>query len=205
MDNDFLTLAICKRDMRRVIGRQFINGANDTIWFMGIVGTGLAKNSDFRERNGEFLYLAKLTGIIRFEEYFSDTVNQRTDKIYYPSIDGAYGNQKKFTPKENNGIHECAELWDKDWDKQHGMKECYVLCSDSFCVLTKEQSEELNRLSPPNAIYPDKQGHRSFLAEDNILFVSYLNELVDRKKNPYRNQLIQQLRCKSSCGKVKAV
>ena len=205
MDNDFLTLAICKRDMRRVIGRQFINGTNDTIWFMGIVGTGLAKNSDFRERNGEFLYLAKLTGIIRFEEYFSDTVNQRTDKIYYPSIDGAYGNQKKFTPKENNGIHECAELWDKDWDKQHGMKECYVLCSDSFCVLTKEQSEELNRLSPPNAIYPDKQGHRSFLAEDNILFVSYLNELVDRKKNPYRNQLIQQLRCKSSCGKVKAV
>ena len=53
MDNDSLTLAICKRDMRRVIGRQFIRGTDDTIWFMGIVGSGLAKYSSFRERKGD--------------------------------------------------------------------------------------------------------------------------------------------------------
>ena len=44
--------------------------------------------------------------------------------------------------------------------------------------LTKEQSEELNRLSPPNAIYPDKQGHRSFLAEDNIFILQEVNLLL---------------------------
>ena len=189
MDNDSLTLAICKRDMRRVIGRQFIRGTDDTIWFMGIVGSGLAKYSSFRERKGDFLYLAKLTDVVSFEEYFSNTAVHRADKIYFPCKDGEYG----------------ADLWDKDWDIKHGMKECYVLCSDSFCVLTKEQSERIKSLCPQNASFPERQGHRSFTVEDNSEFITYLNELVDRNKNPLLNQQIQQLRCKSSCGKVKAV
>lgn len=205
MDNDSLTLAICKRDMRRVIGRQFIRGTDDTIWFMGIVGSGLAKYSSFRERKGDFLYLAKLTDVVSFEEYFSNTAVHRADKIYFPCKDGEYGNIQKFSPKPENGVHESADLWDKDWDIKHGMKECYVLCSDSFCVLTKEQSERIKSLCPQNASFPERQGHRSFTVGDNSEFITYLNELVDRNKNPLLNQQIQQLRCKSSCGKVKAV
>ena len=204
MDNDFLTLAICKRDMRRVIGRQFVNGTDDTIWFVGIVGAGLAKYSEFSEKGGDFLYVAKLTDVIRFEDYFADDTADRTDKIYFPCKDGAYGNTKKFTPKQNNGIHDSVDLWEKDWDKQHGMKECYVLCSDCFCVLTKEQSERIKQLSPSYANYPDKQGHRVFSVEETDQYMLYLNELIDRN-NPQRNQQIQQYHCNLSCGKVKAV
>lgn len=205
MDHNYLTLAICKRDMRRVIGRQFLAGANNTIWFIGIVGTELSKYEPFINRAGEFLYIAKLTDVRTFTDYFSDIKDDRMDKIYLPDKNGMYGKKVRFSPKANNGIHDTKKLCDKDWDIQHGSKETYVLCSDCFCVLTSEQSKKLRSLSPDYACYPERQGHRYFSVEDNSPFIAALHSFTDPDKNPKLYQQNESICTLPSCGKVKAV
>lgn len=205
MDHDYLTLAICKRDMRRVIGRQFLAGTNDTIWFIGIVGSELSNYEPFHNRAGEFFYIAKLTDVKTFMDYFADTKDNRMDKIYLPDKNGMYGKTVRFSPKAENGIHERKKLWDEDWDIQHGSEETYVLCSDCFCVLTSEQSKKLRSLSPDHACYPEKQGHRCFSVEDNSPFIAALQSFTDPEKNTKLYQQNENNGSLPSCGKVKAV
>ncbi len=214
MDKGLLTLAICKRDMRRVIGREFNRrkqtGNENPIWFIGIVGKGLYNQKTFRDafpdpKPGDILYIAKLTDVRSYEDYFSDLSDDRPDKIYYPDPDGAYGTEKKFSPKEDNSIHDSKELWDRDWDVQHDSKETFVLYSECFAVLNHAQSEKLKSLDPPKACYPDRQGHRHFPAKDDSSYIRYLETLTDPVGNPDKEKRIKKLCSHSGCGKVKAV
>lgn len=102
-DKNLLSLAICKRDMRRVMGRRFETdrekGKQNTYWFIGIVGTELSNKTvegtsekPFKGRNGHILYIAKLDDVVPYEEYFTSNelyVN-RKDHIYEESSEGSY-------------------------------------------------------------------------------------------------------------------
>ena len=90
---------------------------------------------------GDILYIAKLTDVLQFEDYFSNVSDNRRDKIYFPDPGGEYGNEKKFSPKEDNGIHETKELWDRDWDVQHGSREAFLLLSDRAFIQGRGKGE----------------------------------------------------------------
>ena len=214
MDDSLLTLALCKRDMRRVIGREYNRrkhaGSDDAVWFIGIVGKALHDRKAFRDafpdlETGDILYIAKLTDVLQFEDYFSNVSDNRRDKIYFPDPGGEYGNEKKFSPKEDNGIHETKELWDRDWDVQHGSREAFLLLSDRFAVLTHAQSETLKACIPSAACFPGRQGHKHFDASDGSTFVRYLYKLTDPADNPDKGKNVWALCAQSCCGKVNAV
>ena len=86
-DGDYLSLAICKRDMRRVIGYRFNEiknkAQNDSIWIVGISGTQLSKNNKYFTAD-RIIYIAKITDVNTFPMF----PKKEKIKFIYPIIMG---------------------------------------------------------------------------------------------------------------------
>lgn len=211
-DGNYLSLAICKRDMRRVIGYRFMEiknkGQNNSIWIIGIAGKALQKsNNDFESE--EIIYIAKISDVKTFCEYFSNVNEKRLDKIYKPNEKGDYiNNSIRFCP--TNEVHTDKSLWDIDWDLQHINKENYVLISYDYSFLNKEQSDVLKKAltNDENGKIAKGVGHTWFECEDNCDVVKLLDELVKSSdKNHNTKNLPASIRknaC-SKCGKERAI
>lgn len=212
-DGDYLSLAICKRDMRRVIGYRFSEitekKLKDSIWIAGIVGKSLEKsNSDFT--NEDILYIAKITSVKTFCEYFSDIKDARKDKIYILDKNGQYQNQGKyFSPKANNNVHDDDFLWDRDWDIQHGNKDKFVLISHEYAFINKKQSNIINTEISKYANYKLAKGvgHTWFECDNNSNIVTLFDEIIGSAINHNKNNLPDSVinRACSGCGKDRAI
>lgn len=187
------TLAICKRDMRRVIGREFHRRKKDqgNIWFIGLMGKELKKTfPEDPHSPGEILYLAKLTGVKSFYEYFSEN-GRRKDQIYAPVSEIHKGKREIFETGgryfHHNGkteVHRELDLQERDWDVQHGGKELYVLESEEYTYI--EAGHSINRKL---ACYPlaSGVGHRKFETEGYIR--QELEDLVEAEDHRKENCL----------------
>ena len=210
-DNYYLSLAICKRDMRRVIGYRFneLKNQNNIIWIVGITGKGLEKsNNDFTSE--DIIYIAKITSVKTFCEYFSDIEDSRKDKIYIQDKNGEYQSQEKhFSPKANNNVHDDKFLWDRDWDEQHRNKEKFVLISHEYAFVNKEQSDIIETEISKNADYKLAKGvgHTWFECDSNSNIVALFDEIIASAKNHNKNNLPASVKngaC-GGCGKDRAI
>lgn len=215
-DGDFLSLAICKRDMRRMIGRNYNfdrkSNKDNTYWFIGIVGSTLAKDkdSDFKGCAGNILYVAKVTDVKDFSEYFSNPAyKNRQDQIYEESPDGQYhtdGCDKYF---KHNGVKvhdDNIMLQERDWDVQHGSRENYVLISDRYSFIDDDSSIQI-----VNALNDDEKlakgvGHSWFETDETSDLVKCLNKIIENQNDHGKRHLPKSIRTGSSggCGKDKA-
>lgn len=214
-DGNFLSLSICKRDMRRMIGRESINNPDDTYWFIGIVGSGLISDSKgvFSDyKTGQILYVAKLKEPVCFEEYFTeDKFRNRKDRIYEKSDDGAYqieGSKIRFKHIDNNDVHKEKHLQDRDWDVQYGSKETYSLISNDYAFLDDKTAIGLAKIiRDNNGVLAEKQGHRCFEVQEDSSLVDALKSIVEEAGKTHGiDKLPSELICfkTSGCGKDKA-
>ena len=214
-DNDLLTLAICKRDMRRVIGREFRKNPNKTYWFIGIVGTGLEKStrSVFEGRAGTVLYIAKLTDVIDYSDYFSNPIfRKRLDRIYEESDDGDFGttgNEKRFKHVDSSisNVHCEKELQERDWDVAHCSKETFVLVSEEYSFIDPQLSNDLIESLSDGEKLANGVGHSLFEAEDDSRIVCLMNSIVNNAGITHSKEKLPQVirdSCNKGCGKDKA-
>ena len=215
-DNNLLTLAICKRDMRRVIGREFRkNRLKKTYWFIGIVGTGLEKSSRsvFEGRAGTVLYIAKLKDVIDFSDYFSNPIfRKRLDRIYEESDDGDFGttgNEKRFKHVDCSisNVHCEKELQERDWDVAHCSKETFVLVSEEYSFIDPQLSNDLIESLSDGEKLANGVGHSLFEAEDDSRIVCLMNSIVNNAGKTHSKEKLPQVirdNCNKGCGKDKA-
>ena len=209
-DGDYLSLAICKRDMRRVIGYRFNEiknkAQNDSIWIVGISGTQLSKNNKYFTAD-RIIYIAKITDVKTFCEYFSDVSEKRKDKIYIPDNNGFYEtNNMKFSTKPNNEVHDDKHLWDRDWDVQHKFKEKFVLISTEYAFTSKEQSDCLISEFQKFGKYKLAKtvGHTWFECNDSSNIISAFNKILKSSQNHNKRFLPENLK-NGFCGKDKGI
>ena len=89
MTNNELTLACCKSDLRYKIGEELLKNPNENVYLFALCGKGLSKERKFGEEYFYSpLYIAKITGTIRTNEYFSVLENGRRDQVYYYDENG---------------------------------------------------------------------------------------------------------------------
>ena len=87
--NNELTLACCKSDLRYKIGEELLKNPNENVDLFALCGKGLSKERKFGEEYFYSpLYIAKITGTIRTNEYFSVLENGRRDQVYYYDENG---------------------------------------------------------------------------------------------------------------------
>ncbi len=205
-DADYLSLAICKRDMRRVVGRRFLNNKNnDIFWIVGIVGKSLGEDENFKDKAGDILYIAKIDDVKNYSDYFGNTEDKRSDKIYIPCDNGNREHNSVRFVHNGSEIHSDEYLQDRDWDEAHKSKnEKYVLISNHYCFLDKTDSEKIkgiigNRLAKG-------VGHKVAECSDDVTAV--LEEILKHKQHGKLN-LPESLRnnetSKRGCGKDKGI
>lgn len=177
-DNDFFTLAICKSTMRRVIGKRLtidphFDKGKDSIWVVGIVGSTMAHNPEYKDYNeaGQILYVAKINEVIDYGDYFSsDEYSGRKDRIYRPSTSDKAKYEWRGRHFEHCGkdIHEEEELQDLDWDMKHKDAGKFVLASNEFFIVDKEKDNSIKQ-ADKNANWCNGRGHRVFEANDKLV------------------------------------
>ena len=215
-DGDYLSLAICKRDMRRVIGERK-KGTNDRYWVIGIAGAGLQRaNSDFTRE--QIVYIAKIDKTCSYRDYFGDEKNKRADKIYVECKNqkGKHYIDNGMMFKHYGGhVHKRVDLQDRDWDITHqkdDAKKRYVLIADEFAYLSEKDSEEIRQCPMGTGKVDDLLakgvGHRWFVCEneEGAELLKRLERLV-RTPNHGKGNVplsVQQGTC-GDCGKDKAV
>ena len=87
--NNELTLACCKSDLRYKIGEELLKNPNENVYLFALCGKGLSKERKFGEEYFYSpLYIAKITGTIRTNEYFYVLENGRRDQVYYYDENG---------------------------------------------------------------------------------------------------------------------
>ena len=87
--NNELILACCKSDLRYKIGEELLKNPNENVYLFALCGKGLSKERKFGEEYFYSpLYIAKITGTIRTNEYFSVLENGRRDQVYYYDENG---------------------------------------------------------------------------------------------------------------------
>ena len=87
--NNELTLACYKSDLRYKIGEELLKNPNENVYLFALCGKGLSKERKFGEEYFYSpLYIAKITGTIRTNEYFSVLENGRRDQVYYYDENG---------------------------------------------------------------------------------------------------------------------
>ena len=206
-DNNKLSLAICKRDMRRVIGRDYqkITDKGGSIWIIGLIGNALKRASEFSSdlySVDQVLYAAKITEVKKYSEYFTSS-EHRKDMIYECAEDGKYSSGgKHFKLKKNESVHSDEWLQDRDWDTKHNTSEKFVLLSEEYFFVDRILSEEIKNMDC-GAIWASGVGHRKFLANTDIL------QLLQDKANEYKESRntevlpkeLQNPRNYKGCGK----
>ncbi len=222
-DENLLSLAICKRDMRRVIGRRFEadreKGEQNTYWFIGIVGTQLSNETvdgssekPFDGRKDDILYIAKLDDVVPYEEYFTNNelYVSRKDHIYEESSKGSYPikhkqgeNDKRFRHVPGNGVHKDKDDWNRDWDIAHPNTKHYVLLAKEYAFF--EHPLKFDVYEDENTKFAKGVGHTWFEAADDDGFITFLKKKlssVDENHGTYDN-LITLASRKKGCGKDK--
>jgi hypothetical protein len=199
-DNGLFSLAICKPDMRRVIGKRWHNEDKPNIRIIGINGKGLHKSNPYFAAD-YLLYIARVTDVVSFEEYFSDTENDRKDKIYIPwngadEYDRLFGNEKKFIYNggfdlEGTYIHNDNYLQDRDWDIRHNNCKKCVLLSDKFAFADRETSLDIkNKINSSNLA--KGVGHKILVGTEDLH--NFLTQEVLKHKNNGIDNLPEELR-----------
>lgn len=207
--DNYLSLAICKRDMRRVIGQEFLKkGETDkTFWILGIVGKGLQdKNKDFVRES--IVYVAKVCDVIRFGDYFvqSESRKKRKDQIYKLDANGDYEDLgRHFSP--TGEVHGCKFLWDRDWDQAHPNRPKFVLKCKEYAFCSKEQSDMIySALADTPYSLAKYVGHTHFECGNETNIIKILENLVS-SGNPHLENLPESVQndCRYTCGKDKAL
>lgn len=157
------TLACCKRDMRRVIGRQLNLDKSDDIYVVAFAG----KNNDMEIAEGQCVYIAKPEHVIRYSEYFAadSPYKNRRDNIYTyikkPYKETNEKNKEQFWSYISKDFHDNFDCQQRDFDLHHNSNECYVLSTDKFKFFNnKEQRAEVTEKFAP--VLCKGQGHRVF-------------------------------------------
>lgn len=105
--NNELTLACCKSNLRYKIGEELLKNPNENIYLFTLCGKGLSKERKFGEEYFYSpLYIAKITEIVRTNEYFSVFENGRRDQVYYCGENG------EWHSLEDNPHRKPAEKFD---------------------------------------------------------------------------------------------
>ena len=82
-DDNLFTLACCKPDIRKSIIKNHTDGNGnllDEVWVVAAKHTGKVSNGKYKSR---LVYAAKITQVLRFEEYYEcNEYKTRTDCIY---------------------------------------------------------------------------------------------------------------------------
>ena len=205
-DADCLSLAICKRDMRRVDGRRFLNNKNnDIFWIVGIVGKSLGEDENFKNKDNDILYIAKIDDVKNYSDYFGNTEDKRSDKIYIPCDNGNREHNGVRFAHNGSEIHSEEYLQDRDWDEAHKSKnEKYVLISNHYCFLDKTDSETIKNIIGNNLA--KGVGHKVAECSDDVTAV--FKEILKHKQHGKLN-LPESLRnnetSKRGCGKDKGI
>ena len=195
-DNDLLSLAICKPVMRRVMGRAFKDDHDSTYWFVGLVGKGLDDNRElgFSGRAGQILYLAKLTDVKDFAEYFSDpTYKSRKDHIYEECKEGSknsfYSSGKYFrhVDRRVSEVHIDADSQIKDWDVK--FEEKYVLLSEQYYFPDQTMSDEIISKLEEGQMFAGSRPHICFETADDSPLIKEFESIVADPKNHGQNNL----------------
>jgi len=193
-DRDLFTLACCKRDMRRVIGREYIkhpekiNKANP-IWVVAVMAKSNVGDDKGKPRpSGEWCYIAKITNIMTYIEYFTnDKFAYRQDWIYEIKSKDPL----KWKHNQLHHYHEAEKDQNTDWDKQHNSKECYVLFSTQYRYLKADEAEECaQRFGNGNqgdkvGLIAKRIGHSKISDEqaNKLEMIEYFESLVSKGKN----------------------
>ena len=91
ISNNEFTLACCKSNLRYKIGEEFSKNPKEDIYLFALCGKGLSKERKFGEEYFYSpLYMAKITDIVRINEYFSVLENGRRDQVYYCDENGEW-------------------------------------------------------------------------------------------------------------------
>ena len=221
-DENRLSLAICKRDMRRVMGRRFKadkeKKLSNKYWFIGIVGKELANSADsaFKNDAENILYIAEVSDVVDYADYFSDKqYKKRSDCIYEETSEniGSYPKEGdrffKHIDKKISDVHSEDDLQKRDWDVQHGSRETYVLISDKYAFIDRIKysgriKEAVNQCKGKLA---NGVGHTYFEVSEDSELIDILEEIV---KESNKHHGITNLpaeaknKCASGCGKDKA-
>jgi hypothetical protein len=194
-DNGLYSLAICKVDMRRAIGQRWYEENKPNIWIIGINGKGLCRENPHFVSD-ELLYIAKVTDVVLFEDYFCDTLNNRKDKIYIPwngkdKYDKLFGDEKKFIYSGGfdlggTFIHNESYLQDRDWDIKHTNSPKYVLLSDKFAFLDELSSSNIKNILGDTNLSRGRR-HRIMEGSDEI------NKMLEQEIFGHENHGINNL------------
>ncbi len=206
-DDGLLTLAICKRDMRRVIGNLYnsekFKKENGEIWFLGIVGNRLAKIETFKKYEDKVIYAAKVKDVKEFHEYFTDTkYKERADVIYEQTQEETeLKSGELYFNHTGSAVHQEKDLQKRDFDVDHPNANKYVLFSDEYCFITPEESKKIkNKIQK----WPTGVGHRWF-TDDNNELAGILNSLVAKGHNikALPKEVKEIIKNKKGCGNNK--
>lgn len=178
-DNDFFTLAICKSTMRRVIGNRLTIDSHfdkdkDSIWVVGIVGSTMAHNPEYKDYNeaGQILYVAKINEVIDYGDYFSsDEYSGRKDRIYLKADTAdkaSYRCGNLFFKHYGGDIHEEKKYQDLDWDTKHKDAGKFVLATSKYFFVDKEKDNSIKQ-ADRKANWCNGRGHRVFEANDSLV------------------------------------
>jgi len=203
-EDDRLTLAICKRDMRKMIGEALEADPCADIWVVGIVGNTLAKCKEIPEFNGledQVLYIAKIQKAIRFQDYFVSS-NTRKDNIYIETgnsdsnlkIDGHF-----YEHKVGVSTHDKQYLQERDWDIKSRATHRYVLdAGNSYRFTSKKESDTIISMvkNRPWSTKFAPRGHRAFQDVDGEL-AQHLAQLIKSGHNI--KALPEQLQTPKTC------
>ena len=213
-DNNRLSLAICKRDMRRVIGNRFFNKKEEKpeIWMIGFVGKALAANEQFKGRADQVLYIARVTDVIDYHDCFGkDISKERTDNIYIPCDETSTHPDFKsggqwFRHISESTIHTEEWLQQRDFDITHTNSRKYVLLSDEYTFTNADESKEIRNLIINNdsivlgtkKAIPTGIGHCWF-SDDTESVISVLRRITQTTKKLLPED-IDIKKCGPCCG-----
>lgn len=198
-DNGVFSLAICKRDMRRVIGQQISAGKKSNIWVVAINGRGVEKDFTYDQIN----YIARIDRVETFATYFEKNT-KRSDCIYEKSEEGLYESQGiRFKHKDSVAIHQEKYLCDRDWDIQHIKSENFVLISNTFTFMdSKDTSDKIKQIIG-NENLAKSQGHKK--VSITLKNEEQLLNIIEQSNNHGIQGAFKSYQKKGGCGKDKGI
>lgn len=183
-ENNLFSLACCKRDLRRVVGRQYaanLASRDNPIWVCAIYG----KTNENKCIPGSICYIAKITGIETYYHYFTKSeYSNRKDciyEIYKEKWNSEAVTAEMWKLRGTSKYHDRKNEQEIDWDLYHKSKECYVLLSNEFRFLEEIESEQC--LSMIENQTCKGVGHKIIELENNSKIFELLENLILKGTN----------------------
>ena len=188
-DDDLFSLAVCKPVIRRKVAELFFSSDysedKDEIWILGIVGSYLAnRDKSFRKWNDQIYFMAKVTDVKSFIDYFNDH-NMRKDNLYIivSHVTSLSSSDCYFLHRKGVKAHDKQEEWERDFDIKSSNKTKYVLLSDDFYFLSPDEGDILKNFFIQKEKWPLWQGHRVWSGDDKEV-ISVINQTINNLTNP---------------------